>query len=231
MRTPQRSKIEWTDYTVNPIKGLCKGGCPCCYAIKMYRRFKWNSEIRYDWTVFKGIENLKAGSKIFVGSTHDVFGDWIDSQWIIDILKVIKDFPELIFIFLTKNPKRYSEFAFPKNAWIGYSTTGELFHKWEGGHKDNIKFVSLEPMAEPIRASLDGFAQKIDFQWLIIGQVTGYKSEKYIVTASMLLSTLEFARKVGFQIFVKNNLKDHFSETLVPILKIAPQEFPKEKIK
>ena len=34
-----RTKIEWTDYTWNPITG-CKHGCWYCYAKKLTQRFK-----------------------------------------------------------------------------------------------------------------------------------------------------------------------------------------------
>ncbi len=142
-----------------------------------------------------------------------------------NILYYVRLFPKIIFIFLTKNPKRYSDFDFPKNAWIGYSTTGNLFHKWDERHADNIKFVSLEPMAEPMTASLEGYAQRIDFAWLIIGQ-DGNRKGKHIVNSEELRSTLEFARKAGMKVFVKDNLKSHFDEMLIPMFKVAPQEFP-----
>ena len=43
-----KTKIEWTDYTINPVKGLCPMACSYCYARAMYKRFRWNPEIRYD---------------------------------------------------------------------------------------------------------------------------------------------------------------------------------------
>ncbi len=62
----QKSKIEWlqnsidgsSGYSANPIKGICQQGCDYCYAIKMYKRFKWSPEVRYDHTAFKGLEQL-----------------------------------------------------------------------------------------------------------------------------------------------------------------------------
>jgi DNA repair photolyase len=47
-----QTMIEWADYTLNPIKGLCKYACSYCYARKMYKRFKWNEEIRFDENSF-----------------------------------------------------------------------------------------------------------------------------------------------------------------------------------
>ena len=41
-----KTKRPWTDYTLNPVKGLCPMACPYCYARAMYKRFKWNPKIR-----------------------------------------------------------------------------------------------------------------------------------------------------------------------------------------
>ena len=35
-----KTKIEWCDYTWNPVVG-CKTGCDYCYAERMNKRFKW----------------------------------------------------------------------------------------------------------------------------------------------------------------------------------------------
>lgn len=227
----QKSKIDWCDYTANPVKGICNYNCPYCYAIRLYKRFKWNPAVRFDLSAFDGIEKLKPHSKVFIGSTHDIFGDWIPDNWIQTILEKVKSNQRLTFIFLTKNPKRYNNFLFPKNAWLGYSTTGTLFHKWDNydvQNNDCVKFVSLEPMQHRMDASLEGYAQRIDFDWLIIGQETGNRKEKHMVTSEELLSTLHFARKASMKIFVKNNLKSHFCDMLIPELKGIPQEFPED---
>lgn len=202
----QKSKIEWTDYVLNPVKGICKTGCLYCYAIKLYKRFKWNPEIRFDHSVFTGLNKLKTGSKVFVGSTHDIFGSWIPYKWITDILYYVRLFPKITFIFLTKNPKRYADFDFPLNAWIGYSTTDTLFHKWHERHNDNIKFVSLEPMAEPLTIKLNGYAQCIDFQWLIVGAETGNRKNKYIIKKEWIDDVIRFSNKTGIPLFIKNNV-------------------------
>jgi protein gp37 len=77
------SRIEWLKdpitgkpgYTINPVKGLCPVGCSYCYARRMYKRFKWNPEIRYDRPLMY-IEpfNIKKPSKIFIGSTQNLKG-------------------------------------------------------------------------------------------------------------------------------------------------------------
>lgn len=205
----QKSKIEWTDFSINPIKGLCKGMCEYCYAKKFYKRFKWNPTVRLDLSVFDGIEKLKAGTKVFVGSTHDIFGHWIPDNWIETILSKVKSNQKLIFIFLTKNPKRYNNFQFPKNAWLGYSTTGTLFHKWDEEdvqNNDNVKFVSLEPMQHRMEASLEGYNLRIDFDLLIVGAETGNRKERITPKTEWIEEIIRFTQKANIKLFLKNNL-------------------------
>ena len=72
----QKSKIEWTDYTSNPLKGLCPVACPYCYARGMYHRFKWNPDIWFEPRELETWKRIPAGSKVFVGSTIELFGEW-----------------------------------------------------------------------------------------------------------------------------------------------------------
>ena len=67
-----KTKIEWCDYTVNPVKGYCPVGCPYCYARAMYDRFGWDKTIRQDTNEYLRVLNLKKPSRIFVGSTIDL---------------------------------------------------------------------------------------------------------------------------------------------------------------
>jgi len=227
-----KTDIEWCDYTFNPVTG-CLHGCPYCYARKMANRLKGRYGYPADEPFKPTFHELKLfdtfpkhPSKIFVCSMGDLFGEWVPREWIVRVLDVVRINRKHTFIFLTKNPARYLDFEFPKNAWIGYSTTGQLYHKWHDKHQDNVKFVSLEPMAEAISASPEGYTQRIDFQWLIIGSESGNRKGKYIATPGMLASTIKFARKAGMKIFVKKSMEKYFGETQIDILKVRPQEFP-----
>ena len=102
-----KTKIEWCDYTINPIKGICKHKCWYCYAKAMYKRFGWDEKIRYDPDAFYDVNKIPFGSKIFVGSTHDIFGEWVESEIIKIIISWTAIYPKHTFIFLTKNPRRY----------------------------------------------------------------------------------------------------------------------------
>src|SRR3990167_8885005 len=102
---PQRTKIEWVrnedgtqGCTINPVKGLCPMGCSYCYARAMYKRFKWNPEIRYDrlQTYITPFE-IKRPSRIFVGSTMELFGDWIKKEWLEHIFKMVRCYKQHTF--------------------------------------------------------------------------------------------------------------------------------------
>jgi len=197
----QKTKIEWCDYVANPVKGVCQHQCPYCYAKRLYQRFKWSPEVRFDESAFDGIEKLKPGSKIFIGSTHDIFGDWIPDDWIISIIMKAGHYPHLTFIFLTKNPKRYSNFMFHPNIWIGYSTTGPLYHEWDYKHKGNIKFISIEPMM----GELVNTSYLHDTNWVIIGAESGNRKEKVKLDKRWVLNAMELLYEEDIPFFIKNN--------------------------
>ncbi|MDP2364150.1 MAG: DUF5131 family protein, partial [Ignavibacteria bacterium] len=116
------------------------------------------------------------------------------------------------FIFLTKNPKRYSQFDFPKNAWIGYSTTGALYHKWDSRHKDNIKFTSIEPMM----GDMVNTEYLHDTQWIICGKESGNRKERISPEPDWIERLIKITKQLDIKLFLKNNLQYH------PLI----QEFP-----
>ncbi len=77
-----------------------------------------------------------------------------------------------------------------------------------------------------MNANLDGYAKRIDFDWLIVGQETGNRKGKHIVNSEELYATIEFARKANIKLFVKNNLKHYYDYTMCEIE--LPQEFPED---
>jgi protein gp37 len=211
----QHTKIDWVNnkngkegYVWNPVTG-CLHGCPYCYARKMAARLKG----RYGYPVddpfrptfhadkIREPDNLKTPSKIFVCSMSDLFGEWIPRDWIVQVRDTVEFNPLHTFIFLTKNPKRYSEFNFPKNAWLGYSTTGPLYHEWDSRHKQNIKFISVEPMMGEIVNT----AYLHDTDWIILGAETGNRKGRVEFNEDWKRQALEICHQNNISLFVKNN--------------------------
>lgn len=208
----QKSEIEWTDYVWNPVTG-CLHGCPYCYAKKMAYRLKGRFGYPVDEPFRPTFHEERMGDlpdhkpgkckgkKIFVSSMGELFGDWVPEEWINRVLLTVKEHPFATFIFLTKNPKRYSQFNFPKNAWIGYSTTGPLYHEWDSKHKDNIKFISIEPMMGDI-TNID-YLHNTD--WVIIGAESGNRKGKVKLDNQWLRDALVVLDKLKIPVFIKNN--------------------------
>ena len=148
-----KSKIEWTDHTINPVKGKCPAGCSYCYARKMYDRFKWNPEIRFDGNALTDFPSKP--SRIFVGSTMELFGDWIKPEWMEQIMALPHNFPQHTFLFLTKQPQNLIAWSpFPPNVYLGVSVTNqEMFDKAVHYLKmvdAKVKFLSFEPLLDHI---------------------------------------------------------------------------------
>ena len=89
-----KTRIDWADYTINPVKGLCPMACSYCYARRMYKRFHWDETVRFEpEQAFVDAFNAPAGSKIFVGSTMELFGDWVKPNWLEQIMGWPKALP------------------------------------------------------------------------------------------------------------------------------------------
>ena len=161
-----KTRIEWvknTDgtqgYTINPVKGLCPVGCSYCYARAMYKRFKWNPEIRYNSQWMNKLPSTGTPSRIFIGSTMELFGDWIEPVWLQGIIKIAWVWPWHTFIFLTKQPQNLIKWSpFPDNVWLGVSATNQ--HQFDEAVEylkeveAPVKFISFEPLLERINIDL-----------------------------------------------------------------------------
>lgn len=206
-----KTKIEWCDYTWNPIKGQCKFGCGYCYAVKMSKRFKWNPEPRLDEKELHIFEHkeLPMKSKIFVCSTHELFGWWIHSDWRNKILKVIKENPHYTFIVLTKMPVTASCYDFPNNCWVGTSIDkcrwDRLVSMFGIGAK--IKFVSFEPLLEDMQELLPMKSFK-DLDWVIVGGLSGERNKTNITKRQeWAKKIISVAKQNNIPVFVKDNLR------------------------
>jgi len=100
-----KTKIEWCDYTWNPVTG-CLHACGYCYARKIANRFRF-ADVAFNkpFTSF-GIKTIvpdpsdghfqpilwenrldqpakiKKPSRVFVVSMGDLFGEWVPDEWI-----------------------------------------------------------------------------------------------------------------------------------------------------
>lgn len=200
-----KTKIEWTDYTWNPVVG-CKHGCFYCYARDMNRRFKWVLDW-YEPQIFpKRLEkplNINKPSKIFVGSMCDLFGEWIPAEWIKKIINITRKCPQHTFQFLTKNPMRYLEFKFPENCWLGHTIDKYTDDKFLGNEYlkeiPSVKFISFEPLLSDMSGiDLNGI------DWVIVGAMTGPNPIK--PNKEWIEDVINLAKDKNIPLFLKGNL-------------------------
>lgn len=221
----QKTNIEWTDYTWNPIKGICPVGCWYCYARAMYKRFKWLPEVRFslnnsDYTSrFSNKLKLKPGTKIFICSTFEMFHPVVKKEWRDIIFLIIESNPDLTFQILTKFPENIDR-PMPDNVWLGVSVTGDDNTLVRMAIlKDTyakVKFVSYEPfLSEVTSLPLGGI------DWLIVGRLTGH-GKKHDPPIEWIETQSGRAIARGIPIFMKDNLRSIWGEVLI-------QEMPEGK--
>ncbi len=145
-----KTKIEWTDATWNPIRGctVVSEGCRNCYAMNVAARFSgegqayeglayrnssgahWTGKVRLVEEHLKDPLRWKRPRRIFVNSMSDLFHESIADEWIERIFQVMYDAKHHVFQVLTKRPERMldwiSRSAFLTNAplinvWLGVS--------------------------------------------------------------------------------------------------------------
>jgi protein gp37 len=205
----QKTKIEWCDYTVNPVKGYCPMACPYCYARRMYDRFKWDKTIRFDQTAFFSLPSKP--SRIFVGSTIELFGDWIYPEWLKTIFTICKQHTEHTFIFLTKQPWNLARWnPWPENTWVGTSVESSEHAHGRGISsamekvQAKVKFISAEPLQDEFIGSIPTWCS-----WLIIGAETGNRKEKppLAQVQEWAKEIIKVADEAGTPVFLKDNLK------------------------
>ncbi len=209
-----RTKIEWCDYTINPVKGLCPMACPYCYARRMYKRFHWDETIRFNQLAF--MELPAKPCKVFVGSTMELFGDWVNPEHLKTIFTICEQHSEKTFIFLTKQSQNLIKWSpFPENCYVGVSATdGE--RAWSAANflwkiEAKVKFLSIEPLlGEPNTAShqyIDWIfkLEPLPISWLIIGQQTP-ASPKTQPKIEWISEIIEAADKAGIPVFLKDNI-------------------------
>lgn len=203
-----KSDIEWTDYSLNPVKGLCPVGCEYCYARKFYLRFKWNPAIRYEPEVMKELARIPDGSRIFWGSTIDLFHDDIPAYALEQIFEACRIHDNLIHIFLTKQPHNLEKWSpFPGNCWVGVSVTSWMqFTDLDIGNiRAGLKFISFEPLLEYL--PMDGLNLVVKgIDWVIIGARTPH-SEKTAPQVHWVREIIRAADSAGIPVFLKDNLK------------------------
>jgi protein gp37 len=214
-----KNKIGWCNLTWNPVVG-CRRNCDYCYAREMNTRFRfikfWNDP---EWKENNFRKKFpQKTQKIFIGSMSEIH--YWDKKWVEKVLKKIKQYPQHVFQFLTKYPDIYfGKYEFPKNCWLGTTITGPLnkgpmeyyTEKAFNLNKDNLKFISFEPLLEEVELNF-----KVG--WVIIGAETGQRPDRVIPKKEWIEKIIDYCRDKDIPIYLKNSLRE--------IYPVEIKEFP-----
>lgn len=195
-----KTKIEWTDYTWNPVTGCTKvsQGCKFCYAETLFTRFgkQFGHEFTEVWVHGERLDepvNMKKkikGKKVFVCDMSDLFHERVPDDFIYDVFITIHKCPETTFQILTKRPVKAQRilrnladaglFEVPlPNVWLGVSVENKataderipLLLQIPAA----VRFLSCEPLLGPIDLSAylspAGGGKGVD--WVITGGESG----------------------------------------------------------
>ena len=216
-----KTKIDWADYSWNPIKGACPEACWYCYARRIYERFKLDPKpaLASEKELFSPVNSWRRRrdkARIFVCSTFELFHPAADALRE-SIFQVIEMDVADTFIILTKRPERVDR-PMPPNVWLGVSVTGlEDWYRVRELSKipARVKIVSLEPFIGKVPT----IGPRREFDWLIVGRLTG-RGEKRDPDPGDIFHLYSQARKLDIPIFMKDNLRDVYPTRLI-------QEWPK----
>jgi len=185
-----KSKIEWTDATWNPVRGCTKisPGCAHCYAETFAERFRGVAGHPYEQgfdlrcVPEKLLDPLRwtRARMIFVNSMSDLFHKDVPQDYIAKVADVMRLANWHTFQVLTKRSERLSqmlrtslkEHAAEPHIWWGVSVENRKHGLPRIDHLRNApavaRFLSIEPLLEDLGAiDLTGIS------WVIVGGESG----------------------------------------------------------
>lgn len=185
-----RSEIEWTEATWNPVRGCTKvsPGCKHCYAETFAERFRGvpghpfeqGFDVRLVPAALDLPKRWNRGRLVFVNSMSDLFQDDVPTEFIHQVFAVMRDCPQHQFQILTKRAERLAELGgqirFAPNVWMGvsvenadYTSRIDLLRRVPAA----VRFISVEPLLGPIdRLPLKGI------HWVIVGGESGHHARE-----------------------------------------------------
>src|SRR5438477_10198730 len=183
----EKSGIEWTESTWNPLTGCTQvsPGCAHCYAKKLAKRLKAMGSLRYanefSLTLHYDLLDLplrwKSPRLIFVNSMSDLFHDDVPIEFIQSAFETMNKASWHTFQVLTKRHERLAEIAranlltWSDNIWQGVSIENNRFAIRADYLRQvpaRVRFLSCEPLLGPLPdLNLEGI------HWVIAGGESG----------------------------------------------------------
>ena len=167
-----KSKIEWTDATWNPVRGCTKisPGCAHCYAETFAERsrgvrgspFDQGFDLRLVPEKLPEPFRYAQSKRIFVNSMSDLFHEGVPDDYIERVARVMEASPWHTYQVLTKRADRLAEMlddelkvaARAPHIWWGVSVEDRRYGVPRIEHLRRspaaVRFLSIEPLLEEI---------------------------------------------------------------------------------
>lgn len=185
-----RSRIEWTDATWNPVRGCSKvsPGCKHCYAETFAERFRGvpghpferGFDLRLVPEKLEQPLGWRAPRRIFVNSMSDLFHEGVPESYIRQVGDVMRRADWHTYQVLTKRAARMQRLLSGSLRWMG-----ELPNVWFGVSVEDrayglprvhtlrqtpaqVRFLSVEPLLEHL-----GDLDLMGIGWVIVGGESG----------------------------------------------------------
>lgn len=216
----QKSSIEWTDATWNPVRGCVKisPGCKHCYAETFAERFRGVPGHPYE----RGFDpslvhdtldaplHWRKPRRIFVNSMSDMFGEFVPFEYIAAVWGIMAAAPQHTFQVLTKRAERLYAWhewmwkqwrhAFLRNVWLGVSVEDRKYGLPRIDELRKVpaavRFLSVEPLLEDL-----GPIDLTDIHWVVIGGESGHGARE--CKAAWMRSIVKQCRAQHVPVFVK----------------------------
>jgi protein gp37 len=179
-----RSKIEWTEATWNPVRGCSRvsPGCKHCYAERFAERwrgikghpYEFGFDVRPVPEMLVQPLRWRRPRFVFVNSMSDLFHEEVPTSFIEQVFEVMAATPHHTFQVLTKRADRLASLAskltWTQNIWQGvsiesqqYTARADLLRRVPA----RIRFLSVEPVLGPVTLRLG------KIHWVIAGGESG----------------------------------------------------------
>ena len=180
-----KSTIEWTEATWNPVTGCdqVSPGCANCYALRFAERFRGVAghpyEVGFDLTLRPERLEQPLGwrrpRRIFVNSMGDLFHEEVPLSFIERVFSVMAQAHWHVFQVLTKRADRLAELAstlrWAPNVWVGVSVENRRWSTRIDRLREvpaATRFLSCEPLLGDLgKLDLGGI------DWVIAGGESG----------------------------------------------------------
>ena len=213
-----RSRIEWTDSTWNPVRGCSKisPGCSHCYDQTFAERirgvpghpFEQGFDLRLVPDKLRQPLSWRRPRRIFVNSMSDLFHEDVPSSYIAEVGRVMRLAHWHTFQVLTKRHERMKRLLGGELQWMG-----TLSNAWFGVSVENrlhglrrlnalretpatVRFVSVEPLLEDL-----GAIDLTGIHWVIAGGESGPGARRMLET--WVLGVERQCREQGVPFFFK----------------------------